>query len=1086
MTEPSDESTRHLTGAASDSALLVVGIGAAAGGIEAPKRLLAAAYADEGAAYILVLDLLSDSDTNTLDALRAATALPIELVSGRVPIVANHVYLIASHFGFAIEDGHIIAGPLAEHQNRARLDLAFRTISETYGPRAVAIVLSGTGSSGSNGLKHVQEYGGLTLAQDPDEAECGEMPRHAVASGTVDYVLLIAHMAAAIRDYRHRLRAIDDSDLAAPPLGDAAADTFRAVLALVQGRTGHDSSKYKTSTVLCRIRRRMSVVGVTTLAEYLKFMHRHAEEAPMLLQALLVHARYFFRDPPVFLALERHVVPHLFREGAKDAVRVWIAGSGTGEEAYSVAMLLAEHAATMSAPPSIEVFASDLDERSIATARAGVYSESEVADVSPERLQRFFARETSGYRVRRELREMLLFSRHDIMKDPPFGHLDLVRCRNVLSQFNRSIQERLIQTFHFALRPGGYLSVGSSDSQHQYRRLFAIVDQEHHLYQSRGSARGLFKALDRSARSAVRHGRPSLFAPPADSGIPLEIHHQLLEEYAPPSLAIADNFELLHVSKRAGRYLQVPAGDASSHILNLIHPGLRTDLRAALHRAAHRRSSVVVRDVRLTIGQHEETVTLHIRRVVPSESARGFYLIVFAPKATAPPAIGAVPLSSDGRFTPRDEERHLSFANQHLQAANEDLRSSSDALETSKRELESLNQELRVINDELRSKIDELRVTNNDFRNFIHATNIPTIFLDRQLLVKLVTVRAQDVFKVRASDIGRPLADIPSSISYDGVLADAAAVLEHLQAVEREVRSYDGGHYLMRILPYRTVDDHIEGVVLTFIDVTGLRHAEAAVLATEKRLRQALERGQADLEERVRVRTEELQQEQARVRGLLHRLVSLQEEQRTRVARDLHDQLGQQLTALRLTLERAQQRSDGDSRHEDLARGLVLTGELNTQLDLLAWELRPAVLDDLGLAAALPRFLREWTRHCGIEAEVSVAGFTIGDLSKDAEVAFYRIVQESLTNVLKHSQASRVDVVLETRGGLVTLLVADDGVGFDMTDRETMDAGFGLMGMHERAGVIGATLVVESAPHQGTTVYLRANRQGASCGAETR
>ena len=1191
--------------------MLVVGIGASAGGIAALRQFFAKVPAKSGAAYAVVLHLSPDYESRLAEVLQTATSLPITQVQGTIRVQPDHIYVIAPNASLKIVGGTIVTEAISgTEERRAPVDLFFRTLADSYGRRAVAIVLSGTGPNGSSGLKRVKEHGGLTIAQAPDEAEYGDMPRNSIATGLVDYVLPVVDIPKRVLEYYDRLSQFSsDASLGTPTPADS--ESFRQIISLLRMRTGHDFANYKTSTILRRIERRLSLAGVGSLLEYADFLQLHADEAPALMKDLLISVTNFFRDSATYASLEKLVVPHIFQgKSGIEHVRVWVAGCATGEEAYSIAMLLAEHASGMAeAPPRLQVFASDLDEQAIAIAREGFYTDAEIADISHERLRRFFLREPGGYRVTRELREHVLFAVHNLIKDPPFSHLDLVACRNVLIYLNRSIQERLIDTFHFALRPGGYLFLGTAESPDGAGNFFVTLDKDAHLYQSRAVASRLALPLGEPAvfRPAAPHERRTLAQVVPDPVFPIDLHHRLIEEYAPPSLVVTDGRALVHVSQSAGQYLQIGRGEPSRDVLQLIHQDLRLDLRTALHQAAQQRSNVTVRGVRLTSAGQATTVNLVVRPVLrDGDPARGFFLIVIEQDPSTPAhEHDAIQLQSPAGTQDLEEElvrvrsqlgatieqyetqvEEAKASNEELQATNEELRSSAEELETSREELQSVNEELTTVNQELKIKVEELRLTNNDFQNFINATSIPTVFLDRALQVKFSNTRAQEIFNLLPTDVGRPLSDITSRITYDRLLADATQVLDHLHTIEREVRTHEGRLHLMRILPYRTLEDRIEGVVITFVDVTTLRQAEADTFASDQRLRllietapdyaiftmddeghidswnigaqrmwgykaenivgkhfaelftpedraagvpsavldrvrrsgrhfqeryhrredgttfyasgvttrlgsdgtlgfakiahdltatreaeAALSHAQDSLEERVDQRTSELAHEQEQVRGLLRALVTAQEDQRRRIARDLHDQLGQQLTALRLTLERGQQnRMVGRDLDDELERGLAIVSAVTEEVDFLAWELRPAVLDDLGLAAALPRFLREWSKHYTVDAEFRLSGFAAGHLSKEVEVTYYRVAQEALSNVMKHAHASRVDVVLETRDGVVTLCIGDDGIGFEMPGDQDR---FGLVGMKERAELVGATLEVESSPGHGTTVYLR-------------
>ena len=1199
--------------------LLVVGIGASAGGIKALKEFFAHVPPHSGAAYVVILHLSPDHDSRLAEVLQTTALMPVTQVSGRSRIEHDHVYVIPPNKSLNIAGDSLIVSEITRvEQRRSPVDVFFRALADAHGARSASVVLSGTGPDGSAGIKRIKEYGGLTIAQDPDQAEYADMPRNAIATGLVDFVLPVAEMPAKVAAYFERVRRDDDEGSRIDASPDDR-DAMRDVLTLLRVRTGHDFSNYKTATLRRRIERRINVRGVSTIASYAHLIRQEPNEATALMKELLISVTNFFRDPPAWAALEQRVIPRLFmNKRSHEQVRVWVAGCATGEEAYSVAIVLAEHAGVALDQPAIQVFATDLDHQAIATAREGFYRDAELADIPDERLRRFFHREANGYRVKRELRETVLFAHHNVIKDPPFSHLDLISCRNLLIYLNRSIQERVVETFHFALRPGGYLFLGGSESPEGTNDLFLRLDSAAHIYESRTVTSRLALLLTDSPTSRPRP-QPSVPEPRNSDRIsPADLHQRLLEQYAPASAVVTEEHNIVHMSERVGRYLHMAGGEPTRDVLRLARVELRPDLRTALHEAARERTSVEVRGIAVRLEDGEHRVNISVRPVLrDGDAARGFFLIVFDEEAALQgPRDPAVSLTSPAEPITRQLEEELGrvraqlrmtveqyetqveeakASNEELQAMNEELRSATEELETSKEELQSVNEELTTVNQELKIKIEEIGLTNNDFQNFINATDIGTIFLDCSMHVKFATPRAREIFNLVASDIGRPLSDITSRLQYERVHEDVRTVLDRLNTIEREVSTDDGRWHLMRMLPYRTTDNHIDGVVITFQDITTRRSAELQVRQSEERLRllidgaidyaiftmtedgtidswnsgaqrmfgyaadeiigtkgdvlfapddreaavhiaeleqarrigraaderyhmrkngsrfycsgvttrlgtgglgfakiardltpqreaaEALEAAHAELEARVRRRTSELEAEareheaaKREVTTLLHRVVTAQEEERARIARDLHDHLGQQLTALRLALERQQEQSaTSESISSGIADALALTRKIGRDIDFLAWELRPSALDELGLAAALPRFVNEWSVHVGIPAEFRSGGFEPGQLRRTAEVAFYRIAQEALNNVSKHAHASRADVVLSTTNNQVVMVIEDDGVGFNPSNEAPNQNGFGLAGMRERAALVGATLQVESAPGEGTSVFLR-------------
>ena len=823
---------------------VVVGLGASAGGIVALKEFFSHTSTSTGAAYVVILHLAPDHESRLAEVLQTTTRMPVMQARGDIAMLPDRVYVIPPNANLTMTDARLAVSAIdPAEQKIAPIDFFFRTLADAYGPKAVAVVLSGTGLDGASGIKRIKENGGLALVQEPTEAEYEDMPRNSLATGLVDFVASATSMPGLIRAYQDRLRTGQDED-SGPQAPDAA--TLREVLTLLRVRTGHDFANYKPATLIRRIERRILVHGLPDARQYLQTLRERPEEVGLLLNELLISVTNFFRDPLAYQILERRVIPKLFENrNSTDPVRVWAAGCATGEEAYSIAMALAEAAGASLTPVRVQMFATDLDERAIAIGREGFYTDAEVADVSDERLRRFFGRERSGYRIRRELRELVLFATHNLIKDPPFSHLDLVACRNVLIYLNRSAQERLLQTFHFALRPGGYLFLGQSETADASGDLFVAVDKSAHLYEGRAAiAPRVMPMLYDLPHAAPAHiALPSFDVRRSDRVSPADLHMRLLESYAAPSILITEEHHVLHVSESAARFLEVSPGEPSRDVIKLVIPELRIDLRTALHQATQERTVVQVNNIHLNPQHGGGSISMSVRPALREyDPALGYFLIFFERDEGLTPASDPKPVqlvrSIDGpvsqiedelsrvrtqlRATIEQYETHVEeakAANEELQAMNEELRSAAEELETSKEELQSVNEELTTVNQELKLKIEELGLATNDLQNLINSTDIGTIFLDRGLRVKFFTARIRDIFNLLATDAGRPLSDITNSLTYTKLHEDVTLVLERLQTLEREVKTTDGRSFLMRALPYRTSDDRIDGVVLTFVEI---------------------------------------------------------------------------------------------------------------------------------------------------------------------------------------------------------------------------------------------------------------------------
>lgn len=868
----------------------MVGLGGSAGSVSALTEFFRVMPADTGMVFVVIMHLSPTHESSMAELLGRTTKMPVVAAFDGQKVEANHVYVIPPGKLLAASDGHLRLTDLGtDRGKRVAVDLFFRSLADACGPHAAAVVLSGADGDGALGIKRIKERGGLTIAQDPEEAQYPSMPRSAIDTSMVDFVLKVGEMPDKLIEYQRygaRLRLPSDEAPPAPrtaqQVTDAGEAALRDVLALLRLRTKRDFSYYKRATILRRIARRMQVNGVEDLPSYLALLRTHSGEAGALFQDLLISVTNFFRDRDSFTSLQAHI-PALFHEKtSNDTVRVWIPGCATGEEAYSVAMLLLEHARTLAEAPALQVFASDLNDEAIQTARAGQYSDAIAADVSEERLRQFFVQNHASYHVRREVREMVLFAQHDLLRDAPFSRMDLISCRNLLIYLDHDAQRRAMETFHFALRRDGILFLGSSESTDDDKSLFRPIDAKHRIYKRRHTERAGFPISSeavtlenlasgggRSRDRPVVHGarfaqdaattqfRGAIDAT-ASRGTLAELHFKLLERYAPPSVIVDADHEIVHLSEHAGGLLNFIGGEPTANILRIVHPALRVALRSALFRAVEGNMPAESMPVTATIGPELRSVRIRISPA--NEIAKGFLLILFDMQ---PAEEGSHSRSVSGvhepvvqqlerelellKVTLRDtveqfeaSTEELKASNEELQAMNEELRSATEELETSREELQSMNEELTTVNQEMTGKVNELARINSDVQNLMASTEIATVFLDRELAVTRYTPAAAGIFYLIPGDIGRPLAHLRHELDYPNLIADIEQVSGAMLPFEREVR---GGRrsYLARIQPYRTSEDLIGGTVLTFVDVTERNEAIEALLKSEERMRVLIE-----------------------------------------------------------------------------------------------------------------------------------------------------------------------------------------------------------------------------------------------------
>ncbi len=831
-----------------DEPITVVGVGASAGGLQALREFLGLMPDDTGLAFVIVMHLAPDHDSHLADILQLHCKMPIGQVSESIPVAADHVYVIPPNRNLSAIDSHLRVTEL-EHKvdRRHSIDHFFRTLAEVHDGHSIGIVLSGTGSDGTVGLSMIRAHGGLTIAQDPAEAEYDGMPRSAIRAGVVDLVLPVAEMV-------ERLAELAKTDL---PAVSEQADSGHAhsamsdVLGVVHERCGHDLSGYKESTILRRMQRRAQLHRMTELADYAEFVRESPDEAELLFNDLLIPVTNFFRDPEVFQELERTIIPRLFDgKGRDDRVRVWSAGCSTGEEAYSLAILLLEHAETLRDRPHIQIFASDLHDASLERARQGSYPSTIESDVSPERLRRYFVQQGDDYVVKQDVRELVVFAKHDLLSDPPFSHTDLISCRNLLIYLKREVQRDAIALFHYALEPGGVLFLGTSESLDR-PDLFSVIDKKFGLFERRDVV------LREPPRTAFKNASFRARAGRSPGTVPNEVgyqrlHRSLLERYGNPSMLLDANNNVVQFSSRVGQYLSHPGGAPTNDAFQLVDDGLRLEMRAAVYAARSEQSIIDSRPITTMIDGTMQTVVIRVVPVVDDDVV----LVMFEQVVGLSSAPSDVTASSGDLAEQLDQanrrleavieqyevgQEEMRAFNEELQSTNEELRSTMEELETSKEELQSTNEELATLNQENRHKVEELAMLSSDLQNLLTATDIATLFLDRQLRIVRFTPPITRIFNIVHDDRGRPLTDFTNRLGGHQLAAEAESVLSHLIPMEYEVRSDDGRWLITRILPYRTSDDRIEGVVITFVDITRRWEAESSLRSSEHGLRMALD-----------------------------------------------------------------------------------------------------------------------------------------------------------------------------------------------------------------------------------------------------
>jgi two-component system, chemotaxis family, CheB/CheR fusion protein len=844
----SSESLKSVPQTTDELRPLIVGVGASAGGLKALRELLGGIPPESGLTIIVVQHLDPTHESQMAALLAGHASLRVCQAEEGMAIAPNTVYTMPPGRYLSLREGRLhLESPPGGGAVRMPIDYFLRSLAAEGQERAVCVVLSGSGSDGSLGVRAVRGAGGLAIAQDPDTAEYDSMPRAALATGLVDLVLAPQEIGAAILRYAHHSRAA-----AAPPMGPAEGtpEALEGVLNLLL-RARADFRGYKRGTLLRRIERRMGLSQAATLTSYLELLRGSPEEVTKLAKDILVGVTGFFRDPEAYEELRRSAVIPLVRASAPDRpLRVWVAGCSTGEEAYSLTMLLFEELQAAGASVPLQVFASDLDGEALAFARAGVYPESIAADVSAARLKRFFAASDHGYRISKEVRDTVIFAAHNVVADPPFSRMDLVSCRNLLIYLGPELQRRLASLFGFAVSAGGYLFLGSADSLPGGTETFAVVSSRWRLYQRTSLVRHdatNFPSLP--ARTAPAEPRPRAVAAPPPQ--PMALAQGLLLQHYAAGLVLTDaHGEILYFYGETDKYLRRPTGAPDLNLFSSAREGLPRRLRAAVRQALQEKEAVRIEQVPVKGGGGSSYVNVTVRPSLDVPSSQELVAVIFedaqGPAATSPQASAA---ADGGGGTPlvgqleaevkaaREEERatmaehavaveELRAAHEEAISMNEELRSTNEELEASKEELQSVNEELHTLNAELRGSIEGLNATTGDLTNLFTATEIATIFLDRELCIRRFTPSATALLSLLPVDVGRPVSHISQRFQGNELVAKAEQVLRDLVPVEKEVRTAEGRWYLMRLLPYRSVHDRIEGVVVTFTDVTRLKLAE--------------------------------------------------------------------------------------------------------------------------------------------------------------------------------------------------------------------------------------------------------------------
>ncbi len=1197
----------------------VVGFGASAGGLQAFKEILENLDPHTGMAFVLVTHLAPDQKSFLSEILERYTQMPVHSIEDGQKPLPDNLYILLPNQTLTLREGLFHVEPPAPNERFPKtIDKFFYSLATDQKNHAIGVVLSGADADGALGLKSIKGEGGIALVQSPDSAVHGDMPRSSIASDHVDLIIPPAEIAIELGRLARQFMRPEVRSLEAGAISPDDEQSYQKILQLLRGLSGLDMRQYKPETVRRRIARRMLLLRMDHLAHYVRLLQIRQDELSRLQEDVLINVTRFFRDPPFWESLRTNVLPVLFEDRPPEKpIRIWCAGCSTGEEAYSLAILVLEYLSQHGLDAPVQIFGTDASDRAIEMARVAVYPETVIADVSPERLRRYFVKVDRGYQVSKRVRDACIFARQNLASDPPFSHIEILSCRNVMIYFNQGLQRQVMLTFHYALESGGYILMGMSEGLRDYGDIFNTIDRKYKIYMKTGVSLpfGYEPPRNLAFIPGIASGR--LASPEADSNTWPELDLQraagriVLARFGPPGLIIDERMKVLQSRGQTSRFMEISAGAVTWSLLRVLKDGLVNEVSGAAQRAI--RENVPITTTATLIDEHsgEKRVQIDVLPITSAAARPRCFLILFqtltaGPEASTeqfPPSVQLTVDEKDRliaqlrqdltstRFHLQSlvEERdarnqELVSANEEIQSANEELQSTNEELETTKEELQSANEELQTVNDELQTRNNVLTQTGNDLTNLLNSVNIPLLMLDGAMQIRQFTPPMQRLLSVRQSDIGRSIHEIRVQLSIEKLEPILNEVLDSLGTRELEVQDREGRWYLLRVRPYRTAENKIEGLVMVLVDIDQLRRSQqelmdardfarfvvesvpvpivvlnqdcairsvntafreltgmqlgelegrslptlasnlwglgnlgeklevllgspngtmiefeyestgpqqknlivkAQALATDGRrvlllmvdditMRRDAERLSASqaraLAGEVETAERKLERSQLELRNLTGHLFQVQEEERERVARELHDDVGQRLAVLQIALQEIHGSGLGDEELERLQKARDQVEALNADVRDISHRLHPSILSDLGLSAALHNLVQEFGKH-----ENMPVTYLTQDLPEswtpEAATTIYRIAQEALRNVAKHAGKTHVKVVLAGNDGHLQLKVMDFGIGFDQ-ETEAPQPGLGMISMQERARLAGGALAVHSELGQGTTVTV--------------
>ena len=1176
----------------------VVGIGASAGGLEACTALLKALPLNPGMAFVVVQHLDPRHESILHKLLSKITEMPVIQVEDGVVLEPDHVYVIPPKHDIAVREATLRL--LSRRRTAGRhlpINRFFASLAEHQKSAAIGVILSGTASDGTAGLQAIKSEGGVTFAQEPKSAGYPGMPESAILAGCVDFVLPPEEIARTLVGLGRLPYAGRNAVPNAEPLLPGAAD-LQKIVQILRTATAVDFGLYKAGTLRRRIARRMILQKIESLPRYEAYLEQNPSEVAALYQDIFIHVTHFFREPETFAALQRKVLPKLIANRPQgEPLRVWVPGCSTGEEAYSIAIALLEFLEKRAPATPVQVFGTDISAPAVDRARSGTYSETAVANVSPERLKRFFVKVGESYQIGKQVRDRCVFARHDLGKDPPFSKLDLISCRNVLIYMSTALQERVLSLFHYALRPAGFLVLGKSETPGSSSRLFVQDDHRWKIYSQNPAA-----AVARTALSPVDYERVPARAARAAStsaafNLEKAVERIIWQRYAPAALVVDSGLQVLHFDGNAGPYLAPARGAATLHVLKLMREELALDLRTALHRAKKEEKPVRREGIRFRQDRGSKTVNLEVIPI-KGRHAKGADFLILIEEAPARETAGARETTGDDKLV--DLRQELSSTREHLQSiietqeattealtveheevlsANEELQSTNEELETAKEELQSTNEELTTLNEELQNRNAELGQLANDLSNLLVGVSIPVIVVGGDRRIRRFTAAAEPLLNLIPADVGRPISDLRPNLELPDLESLVSEVSGQGRLVEREVQTRDGRWYSLRMRPYKTAENKIDGVLMALMDIDVMKrgldqarlslgdavaerdlsaslldisgalivildpasrvigfnracqemsgysfdevrgraiwdfllppeevdeakHAFARILegghpaqtyertwvckdgsrlviawsaivrrGPDGAVRQIIGTG-IDITRR-KLDADALRRSEDQLRRLTASLLTAQEEERKRVARELHDDLNQRMAMLANEVSTLEQTPSGSASllRKQLRSLRERVEQLSDDLRNAAHRLHPSALEHFGVVAAIEAHCSDFTKLYGIKVALTHRNVPVS-VPLEVALCLYRVTQECLNNVAKHSGAREAAVAIKKREGDIFLAITDNGTGFDPGFAAGQN-GLGIVGIRERVRLVDGTVSIHSRPGHGTQIEVR-------------